>query len=901
MGHRLQRVAFARTRFLRATMLVAGLVGTTAASVAEAQTARPTTEPVGSAIEEVTVTATRRAEPLSKVAISVSTFNAAQMDERGVKSLDDLVRLSPGLNLSRDSATGANQISIRGIASDAGSGTTGVYIDDTPIQVRNLGFGAGNAYPELFDIERVEVLRGPQGTLFGAGSEGGTIRFITTEPSLTQQSQYARAEVATLRNGSPTYEAGVAFGGPITADRLGFRISASYRREGGWIDAVDGSHQVVDATGASYGASDAFTRTSTIEKDVNWNRTVQLRGALKWQPSDSLTINPSIFYQKHYINDGAGGTFDLSTSNLGARDYSRQAYLAGPAGQSYLMPTSTQPYVLNAMNAPNNAFGNDEFTLYAVALSWNLGSVQLVSNTSYFDRTSVQWFDYTKGYAEFYTPQFYTTYPDGSATEGVYAPLGWKAMALYNNAQGNFVEELRLQSNDTASRLSWVAGAFFSHNRQTASEPINNNFMINAPWVGFYPQGLVDFWGLGGYIANPGGPPFGAGSTAYQNFFGDNPQPNAVSFFGRWQTIEKQLAGFAQVDYKILDQLKATVGLRVSRNTLDFDAAYLGPENNANAPFGFPCPVATCTFGSGALAPSYPLSSAHSTETAVTPKFALSYQPNDANLFYGTAAKGFRPAGASLRVPAICDGDLITKGYVDANGNPTQPLTYKSDSVWSYELGSKNRLFGGRLILDGSVYRIKWKNIQTNVSLPACAYNFVDNLADATSDGFDFAFQLKATNNLDFSGSFGTTNPKFDSDAKSPSGVKIYSQGASIPSAGPPSTLSLSGEYHVALETSLQAYLRLDYTRTTEWRRTGNLDPTAVSYDPLLKPVPAYGVFNLRVGARFGEFDLSAFVQNLTDAAPALELFHSAFYDPQDWYNASLRPRTYGLTLTWHH
>ncbi len=179
------------------------------------------------------MTATRRAEPLSKVAISVSTIGDEEMTQRGVKDFDDLVRLTPGLNLTRQSATGANQISIRGISSDAGSGTTGVYIDDTPIQVRNLGFGAGNAFPGLFDIERVEVLRGPQGTLFGAGSEGGTVRFITTEPSLNKTSTSTRAEVATLSNGSPSYEAGVAFGAPIIDDRPrvpGERLLSARRR-----------------------------------------------------------------------------------------------------------------------------------------------------------------------------------------------------------------------------------------------------------------------------------------------------------------------------------------------------------------------------------------------------------------------------------------------------------------------------------------------------------------------------------------------------------------------------------------------------------------------------------------------------------------------------------------------
>jgi iron complex outermembrane recepter protein len=860
-----------------------------------AQTMAKSAESQGPTIEEITVTATRRAEALSKVSISVSTFSAEQMDDRGVKDFDDLVRLSPGLNLTRQSATGANQISIRGIASDAGSGTTGIYIDDTPIQVRNLGFGAGNAFPGLFDIERVEVLRGPQGTLFGAGSEGGTVRFITTSPSVSQGSSYVRSEIATMRNGSPTYEGGVAFGAPIIQDQLGFRVSAFFRREGGWINEVNGSYKITDPTGGSYGNSVDFTQMSTIAKDVNWNRTAALRAAFKWTPSDSLTITPAVFYQEHHLNDGAGNVYDLATSNPGADRYSRQGFVAFPAGTVYNVDNPVQQLTLNAENVPQNAFGTDKFTLSSVAISWDLGAVQFVSNTSYFDRTSVQWYDYTKGYVEFYVPEFFVA-ADGLTPTGNYAPLGWKAMALYNNAQGNFVEELRLQSKDSDAPLTWVAGAFYSHDKQSASEPISENFLINSPWVGFYPTAT----GFGYYGVN-GGPPFGPGSTAAQNFFGDNMLPNAVSFSGTWLTVEQQIAGFAQADYKLTNQLKATAGVRVSSNKFDFDASYLGPENNSNAPFGFPCPVATCPFGSGAFAPSYPRSSTRLSETAVTPKAGLTFQLNEATMVYATAAKGFRPAGASLRAPSICNQDLINNGYVDAQGNPVQPTSYKSDSLWSYEIGAKSRLFGGRLVLDGSVYEIKWKNIQVNVPLPDCAYNFVDNLADATSRGFDVAFQLKATEHLDLSGSFGYNDPKFDRDALSPGGKTIYRGGSSIPDAGPPASFSASAEYGVPFASERTGYVRIDYTYTTQWRRFGTDDYGTPSFDPLLKPIPAYGVCNLRFGARFGKFDVSAFVQNLTDAAPALELTRSEIYDPQDWQNVTLRPRTYGLTAIWRH
>mgnify|MGYP001579998441 FL=1 len=110
----------------------------------------------------------------------------------GESKVEDVARFTPGVRFD----SGDNSISIRGISSGAGSGTTGVYIDDTPIQMRSLGFSADDSLPAIFDLERVEVLRGPQGTLFGAGSQGGTVRYITPQPSLTQYSGFGRAEVA---------------------------------------------------------------------------------------------------------------------------------------------------------------------------------------------------------------------------------------------------------------------------------------------------------------------------------------------------------------------------------------------------------------------------------------------------------------------------------------------------------------------------------------------------------------------------------------------------------------------------------------------------------------------------------------------------------------------------------
>src|SRR6185312_13897625 len=139
-------------------------------------------------------------------------------------------------------------LTLRGIGGNAIGGTsgsaptTGVYVDDVPLMKRNangLETGSGSPTPLLYDLDRIEVLKGPQGTLYGGSSEGGTLRFITPEPSLTSFSGYVKGEANTINDGSPGGELGEAVGGPLIEGKLGFRFSAWGRRIGGWVDHVD--------------------------------------------------------------------------------------------------------------------------------------------------------------------------------------------------------------------------------------------------------------------------------------------------------------------------------------------------------------------------------------------------------------------------------------------------------------------------------------------------------------------------------------------------------------------------------------------------------------------------------------------------------------------------------------
>jgi hypothetical protein len=194
----------------------------------------PGTAAEGAGLEEIVVTATRRSENLNKVPISVTALSQDDMDQRGIKDFQDIARFTPGVAVDN---TGTNAISIRGISSSAGAGTTGIYLDDTPVQMRSLGFNPDDSLPKTFDLDRVEVLRGPQGTRFGYGSEGGTVRYRMT-PKLTGRAPTCAASCPRPSTAHPAMN----WHGPWRrADRRYARRSSQrlVPPDGGWINRVD--------------------------------------------------------------------------------------------------------------------------------------------------------------------------------------------------------------------------------------------------------------------------------------------------------------------------------------------------------------------------------------------------------------------------------------------------------------------------------------------------------------------------------------------------------------------------------------------------------------------------------------------------------------------------------------
>jgi len=830
----------------------------------------PSVEGGVTALQEIIITATRHEELLSKVPASVSAFSQEAMDLKGIKDFTEIARFTPGVTIDA-TGTGNNQISIRGISSSGGSGTTGIYIDDTPIQIHSLGFNSDDTLPKTFDLERVEVLRGPQGTLFGAGSEGGTVRYILAQPNMHTANGYARAELAFTEGGTPSYEGGIAEGIPLIDGTLGVRASIWYRHDGGWIDRID-----------------PFT-LATVQSDANYEDSFVGRLAAKWAVTSDITITPSLLYQSMRQND-------ISVF---------WPMVTGANGQTVTSDPSSHRF-LNA--DPSQRPEPDHYWLPAIKIETEVGGASLISNTSYYDRADVSGYEgtlYNLGYyqtvasrpgvpsganqigiLEFQSPNLscpglvYTlpasNYPLIDQY-GIHLPpcvQDYRSPATVVNDQKVFTEEIRLQSEDPAARLTWTTGIFYQFGRELSLEEIYDP-MVDTLFEALFGNTATGPNGFGSSCPS-GVCPLVQGGYSYYNYNTGH---------------DKQVAGFGELNYKLTDRWKVTAGARIARTGFTFSHYADGPQN------GGP------TFNSGTQS-----------ETPFTPKLGVSYQASPSDLYYFTYAKGFRTGGDNAPIPQLlCPSTFATLGLT----TPTSPATYKSDSVKSYEIGAKNRPIES-LRIAASVYYIQWNDIQQNVYLPGCGFQFTTNVGLAVSKGFDLQADWSATKSLTFEWAIGFNDARYTQDASlAPGGQPIAKAGDAVTgdagTAAPPWTLTIGANYDFKA-FDLPSYFRIDYEYQSKSHILTAAEDSSVSptvFDPYAYTPPATTFVSARIGTIYHGWNVSGFVDNLFDAHPLLPPggFNNSHSDIDPNANPgqgvlvryyTFRPRTFGVTTTYH-
>ncbi len=724
--------------------------------------------PERESLQEVIVTAEKREESLNVVPISANVLTSADMNAAGIEGISEIAAVTPGVEYDYDTQFGPGiltRLAIRGIKSDVGTSTTGVYIDDVPIQWRQSGFA--NAYPVTFDLTRVEVLRGPQGTLFGAGAEGGSVRFITTQPSMTEFSDRYRAGISQTEHGGPSYETGAAAGGPIVDDRVGLRVSAWYRDDGGYVDRID------PFTGA------------TVDSEANRSSSRALRAAAAFAPTESLRITPSLSYQSVGRHDSP--IFYPALSNPGAGVFNNGKLLRQPS--------------------------TDDFTLVSFMIEQQFRFARLTAVTSYFDRHAQAMFDATNEAGIFFFGGYGN--PLGPGFPASYADAIPDMLSLHQSQQS---EELRLTSADPETPIQWVAGQFYSLARQVYTEDI---YEVAAP-------------------QNPG-------------------------YYNSQQTNDTIAAAYAQVSARLTRPWTLSAGVRVDRTR----------SEASNYASGFAYPDLP------------PITHGITYETPLTPRFSLSYKPNETNFFYATIAKGFRIGGVNTQIPASCQ--------------TAAPSSYTSDTVWSHEIGAKNLLFDGRMQVAGSIFEIDWSRVQTNFTLN-CGFNYVANAGAAKSTGFDLVISVSPLHALSFNVSLGYDDIHFTKTILNPAGEVLADRGAvvgGVPSVPSPWIGVANLRYQWPITQAITGGARIE--EVVHSHNSGpftELDPRAIGYDPRFVADPATSVLSINVGLLWSKLDLRVFVNNALDAHPLLQSSADA-PGSLPIYAYTLTPRTWGLIGAW--
>ena len=754
------------------------------AGVAIAQQSRSDT----GQLEEIVVTAEKREATIETTAISLTAVTGADIVNRGFTDLASLMQTVPGVSM-RTSGPGMTEFEMRGVASNGGnSPTVGFSFDETPLTApAATNEGKIVISPDLYDLNRVEVLRGPQGTLYGSGSMGGTIRVIPNAPNPEALESSGEAKFADTDHGGFDHGENAMINLPFLNGIAAVRIVGSYSFDAGWID------RVVIAPGEFPLATNGFTTRGNVVAapiateyhDVNDVEKTTVRVSAIFKPIDGLVITPSYFYQK------------LRSGGLPYID-------SVPGTDAHYQP----------FDIPENY--RDEFHLSALSIKYGTDLFEVSSATAYWTRHEPLIQDASESWS---TALGLPSYGPGNGGIGA-------AYADEDNQSHQTTEELRIQSAGN-TRLKWLAGYFYSD--------------FESGWDIIFPS-----------------------QTGEQVFGTSN---SLFDYYSPFKILQQSV--FGEVTYNITEPFAVTVGAR----RYHYDA-----------------PVGLNQYGAllGTLTPTFTSTSENA--QGVSPKVSLAYQFDKDLLVYATAAKGFRPGGGTGPVPTTgppgvnCEGQLQveygSKGFV--NG----PISFNSDSVWSYELGEKWRSADGRFSINAAGYYESWVGVQQVNALSSCGYVYTANVGDAHVKGGEIEARAIVVRDLELSGSATYSQASLTSATLIDSG---FNPGTPIQQV-PKWSGSVQLAYHHDLTDDLALIARAESnyvgSRTDETYATNTL--------------PSYDLTNVRGGLQGERWSAVLFVNNVADKRA---LLNNITQDAENLaaFNrvAVSQPRTAGVDLNY--
>src|ERR1700722_6252897 len=671
------------------------------AATAVAATATDTSATESDSIQEITVTAQRRSESVQDVPITIQAITGEQLTQLNVVTFDDLIRYTPNVTFSGN-GPGTGNIFMRGLSS-GGSGNqsqsttapfpnVALYLDDQSMQ-----FPARNNDVYMVDMERVEVLEGPQGTLFGGGAQAGAIRYITNKPKLDVTEGNVNAGYGITAGGDPNAMGNATINLPLIADTLAVRATVFTDHRGGYIDNVPGTISFVNVPTAA--ALKAFPLNNGPTQSPTANNAALVGN--NTNPVDYTGFRVSALAK---FNDDWNLLVQQNYQNMEADGYFAQYPIANDG--AHLAPAQ--------ITAFSPAYNKDKYESTAGTLNGRIpnlfgsfGDLKTVYTGSYMIRHIQQQEDYsnylTSGHGSYYActgrGAGYSYFRSAKPTT-CYAPVGG-----WNDKTDNIHQshEIRLSTSED-NRFRALVGGYWEEFK--IQDQMNFNYL---PIPQCNPTNLA--------ISAGGGPDCTSAVGPLPGTYANDPSLRAGSntAFGEDDLRGyRQTAGFVSLDFDLIPKVLTITG---GYRHFHYDEFEEGSEfYSSSSVLNLPNGAVTVKGGAG-----FPIN-LNKTEDGHKERGNITWHITPDLMVYYTYSEGFRPGGFN-RTASVPGSPPVLKAeapyYADGTGKQyDKPVGYGSDNLINQEVGAKTEWFDHRLQVNASFYRMGWDNVQLSLFDP---------------------------------------------------------------------------------------------------------------------------------------------------------------------------------------
>ena len=834
------------------------------------------------ALEEVIVTATKREVNIQAIPASVQAITQETLEAMGARTMEDFARFVPSMNIVNYGA-GSSTIVFRGAITGSGwlaQATSSVYLDE--ISITQSG-----SQPTIrsVDIERIEALAGPQGTLYGSDAQAGTLRILTNQPVMNEFETIFDGELRDGSDSDMSYRGSLVFNVPLVEDKLAMRLVGFNDRDGGFIDNVYGHtadwHGPGDrsdpANNMNPGQFGTLDNAASVEK--NWNQEDVFGGRihLRWEMNDNWAATASYHYQNS--ESGAVNRMDPFVGDLQIVRF-------------------------------HDDWREEEFSMYSLKIEGDMGFAQLVGAVSYYDREIVDMADattYTHYWAALYCHDSYYSSADLPyyfANPDTGYVMWWPTYCAGPSADSDYLSvyyeparedkltvEIRLQGG--GDTFDWIVGGYYEES--------------------------TDWWGDAFHAPTPGGrvnDQFAVSqyqdslSLQYWEWYHGEEFPTTTQNWTAGQNTDwSQKAIFGEFTWHINDAWDLTVGGRYfdrsntssywvnnpGRDSYDV-GAYANDEEYREANGGRPMPR-------------------EGSETQFVPKVSLSYKINDEDMVYALYSEGVRQGGVNR-----------------SRGDPFFPVVYDSDLMRNYEAGYRSSFADGRGRLNLTYYHMVWEDYQLealdpsfqtcidpgtgeedpNLKVPhVCGQPWqtvIANLGEATITGFNVTLDYAPSENWVLGLNYENMDAKTDSEHNLDDDPEMeIEKGWKLPLT-PDYKAAAWAEYHkpISLLGAHDFFVRLQWSFTGE--SLNRLEPFGLDSSTPQFVNPSYNIGDIRVGIVGDDWQFDVFIKNLLDER-AVYLYGSG---PPGTYQAAQisegrphhqnayinRPREFGVRYT---